>query len=67
MLFDFPARILYRHHRDLYEPMHVVSCNYRCLVKIGVVLALAYTARVALTSPRILVDLGILANSTLSH
>jgi hypothetical protein len=67
MLLDPPARFLYRHHRNLYQPMHLLSCHYCCIVRVGVVLTAAWLARLILTSPHILTELGVLTGSTLPH
>jgi hypothetical protein len=36
MLFDRPARLLYRHHRDLYIPMRLFATEYRHIVYLSV-------------------------------
>jgi hypothetical protein len=65
MLLDPPARFLYRHHRNLYQPMRLFACGYCCLLRIGVVLAAAWLGRMILTSPRVLAELGVVADLAL--
>jgi hypothetical protein len=51
MLLDRPASFLYRHHRNLYLPMVAFGCEYRCIVRIGVVLAAALLVRMLMLLP----------------
>lgn len=60
MLFDRPARFLYRHGWNLYQPMHAFASEYRWIVRIVVILAFAWLARELLTNPRVLLWLGIM-------
>ena len=59
MLLDRPARVLYRHHQDLYLPMLTLATEYRWLVRAGVIFVAAAFARVVLTRPSILAALGL--------
>lgn len=59
MLLDRPARVLYRHHRDLYLPMLTFATEYRWLVRVGVILVAAAFGRFLLTRPSILAALGL--------
>jgi hypothetical protein len=59
MLLDVPARLLYRHHHDLYLPMRTFATEYRWLLRAGVVLAAAAFACLVLTQSGILAALGL--------
>ena len=59
MLLDLPARLLYRHGRDLYMPMRVFATPYSLICHVAIALAALWLVDYALLGHRLLASLGI--------